>query len=183
MATSKQIWDRYRHWLLREMCTPTLNPYLVDLTKYLHSRPFKVLVPFDRNRENDGIVKRRYFLDEYRGKITGEQIDEFLTSRSCSVFEMMAGLSIRINNEWLGTTDDPISYKFFFEMLRNLRIFDEIPITEVEWRVDVWIDRAFDFDGNGSIFPLKINKLNEDQRELEIWKQLMRYIHESYGLT
>lgn len=136
----------------------------------------------DECREKDGVFLREYFCEEkgYFDRSSYEMsrfFDEY-----CSVLEMLVALSIRMDREWVGDPSNPTPDMIFVELLENLGIFiddKDFKKKTCEIRVKRWLDRKFDYNGKGSIFPLKINRYREDQRGVEIWRQMTAYISEN----
>lgn len=175
MARKKHLdlWADYKDWLLWRVHFS--RPGYGNLMKLLHTTNFKWSVPFDENRAADGMTYR----DEFFGSCS---LEEGSFARPCSVLEMLVGLAIRIDNEFIG---DPAEEKpdiIFWEMLENLGLEE---YTNKHWDYDAvcdildeWLDREFDSDGEGSIFPIK--DPFRDQTEIEIWSQMNDYIEENY---
>lgn len=186
-----QLWDTYCDWLLDKVgfvgdfvCGRSgdsgmgrrLHPddYYI-LMRSLHSRPFTWKIERDENRMKDGIRLRYDFFDD-----TGINGGSF--GEPCSILEFMVGLAIRLDTEYVGDPGDPHPEELFWQMVCNLglkemrddqfnkRKFDEI--------IDIWLEREFKINGEGSIFPLK--NVTFDSREEEIWKQSMAYLTENY---
>ena len=121
--------------------------------------------PMDENRAIDGLELRTDF--EYE---TGEYLDK--TSGlmpKCTVFEMLAALAIRCENQLMynPSLGDRTS-KWFFEFLDNLNL-------NAHSRVNNTIAKNII---NGDTFPLKNYKFR--QKNEQIWKQLSSYLKENY---
>lgn len=123
----------------------------------------------DSSRASDGLNLRHLYFD---GR---EEFDD-----ECSVLEMMAGLSIRIDRDITGEPGDDHPEKWFWEMIDNLDLledddkhFSEEHVTDVLQR---FTDRDYSFDGRGGLFPLR--EPSEDQRKVPIWNQMASYLNE-----
>ena len=133
----------------------------------------------DDNREEDGYDLR----NEYN--IPSEfsvEMKEAFFAHWCSVFEMLIGLAIRVDDEFIGDPADEHPEDFFIEMLENLgltkfvgRRYREQDVINI---VQKWLERRFDKDGRGSPFPVRHD--HRDQRKIEIWDQMNSYISENY---
>lgn len=174
-------WEDYGLWLVAEVGFKRKN-YSLLMTK-LHKIPFIFLINMDQNRAEDGLYFRKIY-----EKNTGKSTSIFKSlRRDCSVLEMLVALSIRIENEYIGDPKHPHPEYIFWEMIKNLmdqgegishctdKNFDE---KYVDFKVEMWMTRAFNKDGKGSIFPLK--KTKKDQRKVEIWSQMNEYLSEKY---
>lgn len=179
------LWDEYRAWLLRRVGYYHLvgghNGVLPADARYsmllhtLHNTKFSVVVERDINRIKDGMSLRDEFLDDV-GVADGDFV------KPCGILEMLVALAIRVNEEYIGNPDDPHPEYIFWEFLCNLGLdkyddkhFDEGKIIEI---CDTFIFREYDFNGKGGILPLKRPKV--DQRDAEIWSQMMAYLSENY---
>ena len=168
-----RIREEYVQWILRQV--GDYHNRHRRLFQYMYEIPFKYSIKRDRNRESDALLFRENFIDEID---YGRDVE----NDPCSVLEVLASLSIRIDNEYVGDPSDSRPDKIFWEMVCNLgldqfddRRFDAGAIYEV---VSRWLNRDFSYNGEGSIFPIKQPK--RDQREAEIWVQMNDYLFENY---
>ena len=175
-----KLWDSYGAWLIDRV--GLRKKRYEDLLFELHNIPFRFSIPLDENRVADGLEIR----DEYGLEM--DFLSPVFKDRKCSVLEMLVALAIRIECEYIGDPREEHPEKIFWEMIENL--FD----IERNWRlcgpeanfefvhrtVDSWLDRRFSYDGKGSIFPLK--NPDCDQRNVEIWGQMNRYLMENYPI-
>lgn len=138
---------------------------------------FLYYIPGDRNRREDGLYQRVNYIRE-------KDISNYdLEDRFVSVLEVLVAFAIRIDHDWIGDPDEPRPDIIFIEMLENLDIFysnEFFYYRDTVIKVNRWLDREFDFNGVGSIFPLKLNVSRIDQRKVEIWMQMTAYLRENY---
>lgn len=167
------LWTEYGQWLLNRVGFHKRN-YSI-LMKHLHNSPFEPMMERDENRSADGTMLRGDFFSDIG--VSGDFLD-----RECSVLEMLVGLSIRIDEEYIGNPAEPHPEIIFWKMICNLglnryidKIFEYDAVFEI---LKTWILREFSFDGRGSIFPLKYPET--DQRNCEIWSQMQAYLDENY---
>lgn len=127
--------------------------------------------PMDENRALDGLGLRDDF--EYE---TGEYLDKSSgLPPNCSMFEMLAALAIRCENQLMRNSllGDRTS-KWFFEFLDNLGILD----CDERDRI---VEACEEFmNGKKEMFPLKHKGIK--QKNEQIWKQLMAYLNENYTI-
>lgn len=139
-----------------------------QLFLYLFSVPFSCVIDRDMNRMEDA----KSLIYEY-----GENVLEYI-----SVLEVLIALAIRIDDEYIGDPADPNPDIIFWEMICNLGLnkFDDkhFNVRDVFTIIDDWMKRRFDYDGTGSIFPLK--DPHQDQTKIELWSQLQEYLSENY---
>ncbi len=152
------------------------NRYM-SLFRTLDDIPFEYVLDRDENREFDGAGLR----DDYEREYSKIYDQEWV-----SVLEVLIALSIRVDNEYIGDPDDPHPEYFFMEMIGNLGLRDfrgnELNAKETESVIKIveqWLYRTFCKDGHGSPFPVKED--HRDQRNVEIWDQMISYIDENYN--
>lgn len=173
------IQEEYFRWLsFYAVGTSKRYENYMNLLSTLHSQEFyyKDEVPMDENRLVDGVGLRDAFEDEI-GYSTDGVLD-----RECSMLEMLVALAMafrEVNNE-----KKSIAY-YFFEMLNNLQLqsctdehWDELIEDYTFNIIERLLERDYDYDGSGGLFPL--NYAQEDQRNVEIWYQLAAYYNENY---
>lgn len=174
----EELWDDYFQYLIWR-CGLQRMTKLTNVFAILHNIPFTYVLERDDNREEDGIDLREDYTppNGYDMKI----IMDFYAKR-CSVFEMLIGLAIRVDDEFIGDPAEEHPEDFFIEMLENLGLtkfvgkrYREKDVINIVQR---WLDRRFDKDGRGSPFP--VHHDHRDQRKIEIWDQMNAYISENY---
>lgn len=182
MASVFDIEQDYFHWLCELVHIDQEYDSYWLLAKELHRKEFYSLVPHDENRASDGLELR----EEYMREINYPRYIDI--PGECSVFEMLIGLARRMDFE----TGDPYDFEnsidrtayWFWEMIDNLGLmpFDDDSYVDydgiriVEDIIDRFLNREYDADGNGGLFPMRV--VNEDQREVEIWYQMNQYLNE-----
>lgn len=159
----------YIHWVLKDK----LRISDKDIRKYLHivlalaNVEFIWRHPMDENRAIDGLELRSDF--EYE---TGGYLDKSSgLMPQCTMFEMLAALAIRCENQIMrNSLIGDRTCKWFFEFLDNLGVLGD------ERKVKNACDDFF--EGRKDLFPLKNKRIN--QKNEEIWRQLMAYLNENY---
>lgn len=122
--------------------------------------------PMDENRAVDGLELREDF--EY---VTGEFLDKSSgLPGGCTMFEMLAALSMRCEELLHDYMIGDRTSKWFFEFLDNLGLLNC-------GRSDVQNICEMFMAGKKELFPLKKGK---NQKNEQIWKQLAAYINENY---
>ena len=161
----------YIHWVLKDRLG--LNEKEIKKNLYvvtaLANVEFVWRHPMDENRAIDGLDLRSDF--EYE---TGEYLDKSSgLSAQCTVFEMLAALAIRCENQLMRNSliGDRTS-KWFFEFLDNLGVLD-CDERDIEYNCEQFMD------GKKDMFPLKRKGIKQSNEQ--IWKQLMAYINENYN--
>jgi len=150
------------HWRLAEQL------YIMEFTWFVHN---------DGNRIGDGVNLRFEFL-EAEG-LSPNDVPRQWIDEGCSILEMLIGLSRRA--AFMADGDE---YNWLWKMLDNLglRVYtDDVYIpdvqNEVAWTFERIVNRTYEPDGSGGIFPLK--HPTEDQRSVELWYQLSAYLLEN----
>jgi hypothetical protein len=123
-------------------------------------------VPNDDNRARDGLDLRRRF--ERETSIMLPDLGE------CTMLEFLVALSIRLNETVYDYNDPDRVSDWFGELIDNLEV-DRKSIDEIFQCLN---GRTYDYNGgNGGLFPLENPR--EDQREIEVWYQMMAYLREN----
>lgn len=175
----EELWDDYLQYLIWRGGLQKMTRYS-RLFEILHDIKFTWVIERDDNREDDGVELRDDYdiPDGY-----SEEEDEAFMAHWCSVLEMMIGLAIRVDDEFIGDPAEEHPEDFFMEMIENLGLniykgnrYREDDVIKIVRR---WLNREFDRKGNGSPFPVRRDR--RDQRKLEIWDQMNSYINENYN--
>lgn len=151
------------------------------LLRTLFEREFYSPINMDQNRAAYGLLLRKRF--------AGELYDEdilYMDLGPCRVLEMLIALAERIDT--IGSIGMPVEDRiphFFWIMLSNL---DMATCTDMVWdyekerlvnhKIDILLDRKYEYNGSGGLFPLQFPKT--DQRNVEIWYQMQSYFLEKF---
>ncbi len=159
---------KYRDILIDLVGTGGQNGFQF-LLEILWNKEFYSLIPHDENRAEDGKQLRKEvgFDDDFG---------------PCRCLEMLISLSKRAEFLLHGYEFASNFVDIFWEIICNLGLnkYDKKAFTssktvfEVEEILDKWIERRYSFDGNGGLFP--INGAEMDQKEVEIWYQMQKYL-------
>lgn len=146
------------------------------LMKTLYYKDFYWTIELDSNRGKDGQALR----NEFKNEVYFENYDAI--DGPCSVLEMLIALAGRFDgNGSFDYGDETDTSKHFWEMIENLGLdlYDDNWFYDdsVDDILDRWLDRDYEFDGRGGLFPLK--NPPKDQRNVEIWYQMQSYIQEN----
>lgn len=142
------------------------------LLEEMHNKKFSWFVSNDDNRVGDGLELRYEFLN---GPLE--------SGDHCSFLEMLIALSRRVAFESMN--DDPMEW--FWHLVNNLglrELNDEALIDRdlthyVRNTLDIVVERRYDKDGHGGLFPL--DRPEKDQRKVELWYQMSSYLLEGKG--
>lgn len=148
------------------------------LFDYLLNLEFIWIHPRDENRAADGKALREQFTYE-----TGLYLDGSSgLMPQCTVFEMIAALAIRMEDQLLRNLElGDRTYKWFFLMLENCgldkyhnRAWNQLEVRDI---CDKFMHRIYKKNGKGGLFYTKRRDL--DLKNEEIWRQCMTYINEN----
>lgn len=156
-----------------------------DLINYIYDKDFDettaVLMDRDRNRIEDAKQLREEFIAEqlYR---EDEDLIYMFRSRPCSLLEVLISLSDRMEDVMkIGRFPT-----WFWEILSNLGMedfdndhFNGKNLRKIDRIIKKFLDREYDYNGFGGLFPLKDPP--KDQRKEEIWYQMSAYLVENYS--
>lgn len=172
----------YLDWIMKDRLHLTdreIKNY-ISLFNVLFEMDFVWIHPLDENRASDGLVLRSDF--EYE---TGLYLEGF--NPKCTVFEMLAALAIRCENQLMRNLSlGDRTAKWFFMMLENLgllefdnRHWNSSSRRHIESILYTFLERKYDKKGVGGAFPLRHSQKN--QANEQIWNQLMAYINENFS--
>lgn len=168
MTRGGPIEEAYFDWLCAKVLSINVRTYF-DLMQILYSTEFVWTVSGDRNRKEDGLELRQYFLNE-----TGFEKDFTWFDEPCSVLEFFIAFANRASFQ----TEIP-EKDWFWIFMRNLELDEyrqisnsDRPVIEEILYTFVW--RTYSPNGLGGMFPIDNSK--NDQRQIEIWYQFCEYI-------
>ena len=170
----KTIQEAYWDWLVKKTGQPGYGR-----EKQLQVLDNIVFVPHisgDENRAWYGKHLREIWYEEYKWcdyiEDSEESYQKFI-EYDCTVLEMLLALAEAMEEQ----ADDTAPYSkigWFWVMVDNLGIRRQTPLKTVRQRVKDFVNRNYTRYGVGSIFPLQ--QITEDQRNVEIWYQMMTYL-------
>lgn len=171
----------YFDWLyeqvvaVRNLSSP--NSYVMVCDR-MHQLGFQVLVQGDDNRLSDGVILRNQFLSGItRGELNLDQV----LFPDATIFEVLIGLIVRM--KFLYNLDEKEMFTRFLYNLGLATYSDHhcmrrpnslLTITRILRRFN---DRKYDRSGKGGLFPLA--HPDADQREIELWYQMGRFLNEN----
>lgn len=178
----EELWQDYLQYLIWVCHLERFQNY-TRLFEMLNNLEFYWSIDRDDNRAGDGMELREDYNIPHDITFGERDLRIYFMEHPCSVLEMLIGLAIRVDEEYLGDPSDPHPEYFFWEMIKNLGLNEytdrKFDVGSVKRRVSMWLDRRFTKNGLGSPFPVYND--DRDQRDLEIWDQMNSYINEKYG--
>lgn len=157
------------------------------LFETLWNKEFYSIFPNDDNREIEG----RQLREKWSDKI-GIDFKKTAEFGPCRVIEMLIALSQRMEFELYGSDYNKTSADLFWEFVNNLGlkkytnkvIVNENSFGDIDMILTRWLDRKYDRDGFGGIFPLKYWAKSglRSQYDTEIWYQMCAYLAENYPI-
>lgn len=174
--------DPYFDWLCMSIDVgkhPSGRRNYMELCTMLHSIEFQAKLPLDVNRAMDGMQLRVTFMQQH-----GEYGSA--TNRGgCTMLELLVALSKQMSFMMYGNEAHHRTPYYFSVLMKNLGLWKltdenwyslngEFFVDDAVYRV---INRLYDADGKGGLFPLKHPK--EDQRCVEIWYQMHAWLGEN----
>lgn len=149
------------------------------LARSLHSIEFRAKLPADKNRGMDGMQLRVEFM-QLHGPYGSSS-----NRGPCTMLEFFIALAKRMSFLMCGNASRHHTAYYFWKLMENLRL---TKLTDDKWEylngdffVDdaIWriLNRVYDYDGSGGIFPLKNPR--EDQRRVEVWYQMQAWLGEN----
>lgn len=190
--TDDEVKRMYFNWLVHRVSLDDLDGRsYTHLAYLLHSMEFYWSNELDENREKDGLYLRHFWFDVVNEEADARDDPRMIfsfgaLSGPCSVLEMLVALAVRIENDIMQEDDKgDRSPLWMYYMLFNLDLlgFDDDHIFDttdsyVASIVRRMLDRKYDRDGHGSLFPLYARR--EDRREVDIWWQAQHWLTENF---
>lgn len=175
--------EEYKKWIISFVDTPDNvlwydYSFLIDLLFNITFTWFDDDVKLDKNRAEDGYDLRVKF-DDIMGTNLVDVLDSY--GIKVNVLEVLIALAIRCETDIMGEGKNNYGL-WFAHFLKNLDLlceknsdFDEHRSSKI---IEIWLDREYNFDGSGGLFPIRNPKI--DQRHEEIWVQMSSWLIENY---
>lgn len=180
----------YQQWLHDKIKTKKYNPddyiYLFDR---LYKRVFTYTLIQDSSLESHGKDLR----EQFRYDTNYDKLDYRALEGSCSVLEMLIGMSVDCEKDIMTFTDDTNLFWIALDELDLLRYSDKAiengtddkkvtsVTSEIDEIIDVFMHRKYDRDGKrGTPFPSLGDSLH-NYRKLSLWDQAMKYLSICYA--
>lgn len=167
------ILDNYFEWLCYTVTGDINDTKYRKLLNLLHNTPFIFSIELDDNRAYDGVNLRWYYVNDGGD----EKIMQW--TETCTVLEMLIGLSMNIENIMENPDEDTCVGNWFWMMIKNL---DLLTMTDVKFdkiealdKINIFMNREYEPDGTGNI--IRIEGSPDDLREVEIWNQMCWYLN------
>lgn len=177
--------DGYFDWLC-DLINLKSDTY-ESLIRELYYQDFVWIIELDSNRGYDGLLLRGDFT---HGNDYVEDLNH-LNGKACSVLEALIGLAQRMDYILDDEDRGDRTRLWFWEFIDNLGLskytnhyiaeLDDsglIGVSGIDKICSDWMFRQFDYTGRGSPFPL--DKPFEDQRNLDMIRQLNAYVLENH---
>lgn len=170
MIRHQPLDDMYLEWLYDQVLVRAQRGATYwKLLSQMYKTEFTWFIPNDGNRAEDGKDLRVEWMRQVDIDASGHWLD-----LSCSFLEMLVALARRMCFEAEYTPQH-----WFWHLLENLGFEDchdgsGYSRSYVQRRMRIVMDRTYDGDGNGGLFPLRDPE--EDQRQIELWYQMSAYL-------
>ena len=183
MTSGAPLDDLYLEWLYRAIgvvSNKNKRRSYWGLAKKLYSTEFLYFIPNDENRAWDGTDLREEFYDE----TPDAEYDSAWLGQECSMLEMLIALARRA--DFLADKDsmDGGVGGWFWKFMSNVGLdqytdntINTGSLEEIEQILDQVNNRTYSRNGVGGLFPS--HQIKRDQRKVELWYQLNRYLLEN----
>jgi hypothetical protein len=164
----------YFNWLVRVVRHPfhDFTPLLWEMFNV----EFVSLVPHDDNRIEDVFALRERYVSESHG--------HFRTAHIPSILEVMITLAERMWLVGYDPDDEITPDDWFWRLIDNLgfsEYYGEFPDAatrdDIIERLEVLVNREYDHNGSGGLFPLGYPE--EDQTDVEVYYQMQAWMGEN----
>lgn len=166
--------SRYSKWLRSLVDRP--GSYYDTLFDVAWDWTYEYFIPHDVNRAEDGLRLRERFESESSLRLPD--------LGDCCMLEFLVALSIRMDESTYDWDKPNQTSNWFWKMMFNLDLqrFDDTysddPYDNITIAFERINHRLYNADGtDGGLFPLR--RPREDQRQVEIWYQMMAYLSEN----
>lgn len=148
------------------------------LLKHLFNTTFLINVYDDNNRSSDGLSLREHYSRD--AELSSGVFEDMIIGNPCSVLEMMMGLAIRIEREYLAGDyeDGNRTWLWFYSMLESLGLskmtddnYDEEKVNDILYSFMCY---EYPSNGRGSLFYIP-GKHAKDMTS--IWYQAHNWIN------
>lgn len=156
-----------------------------ELLYALHLMDFTWCLEQDESRSTEGLMLREEYYE-----LSGREEDwVMLLDRPCTVLEALIPIAKRMDDILVDEDTGDRTRIWFWEFIGNLGLkkytnqrligrFKTDDDYDIQMIVRTWLDREFQYDGKGSLFPLK--EPSCDQRSRSIVYQMYDYAFENY---
>lgn len=169
----------YKRWIISKMRASRYT-MLFDI---LYNTEFTWVLSWDEHRASDGKDLRIRYEDECGISCRDDWLDW-----PCSFLEMLVALAYSIEDKIMFNPDlGDRTYQWFWVILGNLGLDictddwlkrqGRRGIDYIDSVISVVLNRSYDTDGHGGMFPLR--NPEEDQRSVELWYQANAYFLET----
>ena len=173
--------DPYFDWLCLKIGVDPRNPRrnYTKMVAMLHGINYIPSLALDENRAGDGLQLRVDFMNAH-GPYGSS------TNRGpCTMLEFLVGLASKMNFLMGAEENWHRTEWYFWRMMRHLGLRQ---LTDDRWDIahgeffvedacDRVMNRTYDPDGTGGLFPLR--QPMKDQTEVEIWSQMHAWLCEN----
>lgn len=176
---SEPLDELYFKWLYSQVADPEIQePRLTywGVLNVLFRKEFVWVdsVVNDENRIKDGRALRIEFVESQGWSVS--DVDSEWIGWGCSMLELMVGLARRLEFLAGGTP-----HYWFWVMMENIGLSGyndrrRLPKRHIDDVLNIVIFRNYTASGLGGFFPLQ--HPGEDQRDIELWEQMNRYVLE-----
>lgn len=154
-----------------------------ELLYALYSMDFIWCLEQDESRATEGLMLR----EEYHSLAQDDSV--MLMDKPCSVLEALIPLARRMDDMLIDDYTGNRTRVWFWEFIRNLglkkynndRLLHKLETDDdydIQATIMKWLEREFEYNGKGSIFPLKESSC--DQRSKTLIYQMYDYCFENY---
>lgn len=159
----------------------TESRYLLDdpIEEFaIHELYNTTFIPYKKNDQNriaDALATRESFFDLYSTPQVGI---EMMDDMPVSILEVFVSLAVRVGDSIISSSSSlSAAGELFISMFRNMPIHVD-DRNHVRMIIESYTSRHIGFDGFGGPFPLVAP--TNDQRDTEMWYQMMAYFGENY---
>lgn len=182
-----EVWltETYYEWLRNEaFASKEMQEKFNGALLELHDIPFYWSIWADENRVGDALAFRQH---EFLGFIEGiDEMDSISLGQWATAAPSTLEVLLGIARRWSFYFGDDVTI-YFHHLFTNLEMTKYpgkhlVPTSALSLRrrVDIWLSRQFNENGEGSPFPIRQALPVVDMRKVDIWTQMNAYSAEHF---
>lgn len=187
------VWieETYFDWLRSEAFSKVSERREYEgVLRLIHDIPFYYTIWSDSNRAGDALAFRQSEFLGFQDNLAG--IDQVWLGQWATAAPTVLEVLLGISRRWSFYFEGPIQF-YFWHLFHNLRLdrypgraLSGVSQDAVRIRVDDWLSRQFDPNGDRSPFPVQQNNAVQhaldivDMRKVDIWGQMNAYSAEHF---
>lgn len=186
MKLRRNIRVDYFNWLCDLVASREQRQDYDLVFRLMQETGFAWTIANDHNRAYECLRLRDEFCYEFADRsIYDISLRSALDDVPPSMLELFISLSMRCESMMVDVAANYSLPEWFWLLMKNVKLdqFDNCKaceIAQVDGILKIIIDRRYNHNGEGGLFPLK--NAEKDQREVELWYQMCTFLVEKFNI-